>query len=106
MSCYTDVSSQDFSYEVVYCRNKQFFQPLGKISRSQLRKAEQILDSIKSEIENGYLKNRRHLIELTNQFHTLVPSPETSRTPNNLQVIDNEEILVEKYTLIRALKSN
>jgi hypothetical protein len=103
MDCYSDCSSQEFAFEFVYSRNRKFFQPLGKISKSQLRQAEEVLNQIQTELEKSQ-PNQRHLMDLSNRYHILVPSPERSRISANLQII-NSDILQDQFVLLQALRS-
>ena len=104
MDFYGDCSSQEFAYDYVYSRNRTFFQPLGKISKSQIKQAERVLLQIQSELEKS-APNQRAILDLSNQFHMLVPSPERSRISANLQTINNLETLQDQMVLLRALRT-
>ncbi len=91
-------ASQDFSMDYVYRRNLNYFQPLGKLSRQQLKQAEDTLKAIQMELSEAQNTNR--LMELTNQFYTLVPTQDLSKLP----VINTPELLQEKFLLLQALK--
>jgi hypothetical protein len=96
---YTDLSSQDFEYEYVYKRNKEYFQPLGKVAKSQMKQAEETLNEIELELASTS-PNRNRLVQLSNKFYTLVPTQELSRP-----IIETEEMLREKKVMIEALSN-
>ena len=96
---YNEVSSQDNTLEILK-RNKGYFQPLGKMKPSQVKKASGILDKIKSLLESNDNGDKEKLADLSNQFYTLIPSHDQTRLPP----ITTKVLLEEKYTLLKSFQ--
>lgn len=73
--------------------------PLGKLSKKQILKGEEVLNEINNVIEHSY-NNTNQLINLSNRFYSIIP-----HLSEYINLINNYNILEEKYKLIKYMKS-
>lgn len=71
--------------------------PLGKLSKSQLQKGNQVLAELNQALKAG---NRKLMMELSSKFYTLVPHSFGRSVP---PVIDEKEHLQRKFDLLAVL---
>jgi hypothetical protein len=94
---YGGLMSQEVSYQT-FQRNKSYFQPLGKLTRQQIQEGREVLNKIK-QLFDDKVNDKEKLLDLTNQFFTIIPSQEES-----LPMIDTPVLLQEKFTMLDALE--
>ena len=77
-------------------------QPLGKLTKDQIKRGYQVLTEIEKEIKEMKKSrvSRDKLMELTNQFYTLIPHNFGRNRP---PLIDSEEMLKKKMNMLEAL---
>lgn len=92
--------SQEAS-ETLMQQNISFFTPLGKPSKKTIHEAKAILDKIQQHIDD--YNNNVLIRDLSNQFYQLIPQQNAT---SNLQLIENRDILKEKYRLLQVLESS
>jgi hypothetical protein len=86
-----------------YRRNKDFLQPLGKLSKEELYLGLDVLQEIQKLIEKKVEKHEERYTELSNEFYTVIPT-QNDRSP--LPVINTEHLLKEKLKILKALGLN
>lgn len=82
--------------EVGYDANKL---PLGKLSKDHIKKGYQVLQEISTAINSG--ASRSVLLDLSNQFYTLIPHVVGMRPP---PVITTPQLLKDKIQLVESLQ--
>jgi len=103
---YSEGQSLDFNLQT-YQRNKTYFSPLGKLSAEQIKQGYEVLDQLKAKIKEfakvTETENKKkldsELLDLSNQFYSIIPSQDLSRLPK----LDTEDLLNEKYTLLKSM---
>ena len=73
--------------------------PLGKLSKKQISKGEEVLREIDNVINHSY-NNTNQLINLSNRFYSIIP-----HLSEYINLINNYNILEEKFKLINYMKS-
>jgi hypothetical protein len=84
-------------------QNKQQYEyniyPLGKLSKNQINKGNNILNNIRDIINTS--NDKEQLINLSNIFYSTIP-----HLSQYIIIIDNNNILNEKYNLINYMFNN
>ena len=84
-------------------QNKQQYEyniyPLGKLSKNQVNQGMNILNMIRDTINSS--NNKEQLISLSNTFYSTIP-----HLSQYIIIIDNNNILNEKYKLINYMFNN
>ncbi len=73
--------------------------PLGKLSKAHVSKGYKVLKEI-SDLVDDKKSNRAALLDLSNQFYTLIPHNFGMKVP---PVIDNKDLLKQKLAMVEAL---
>ena len=89
--------------DALICQNKQQYEyniyPLGKLSKNQINKGLNILNNIRDIINSS--NDKEQLINLSNIFYSTIP-----HLSQYIIIIDNNNILNEKYNLINYMFNN
>jgi len=84
---------------LIYQRNKEYFQPLGKLKDQRLKDARKVLEEIQVILEEEKPDGKK-LRDLTNKFYTVIPTQDQSKLPT----IDSLVLLREKFLLLKTLE--
>ena len=75
-------------------------QPLGKLTKDQIKRGYQVLTEIEEVLKKNPSRSNGRLVELTNQFYTLIPHNFGRNRP---PVINSPEMLKNKMHMLEAL---